>query len=385
MRVIVLINSLYTGGAEFSTLAFYGWLRNRGYTIKLVCYKVATPSYELNDFGLEVVYYLKGDSFWARFADLNSIIQEFKPDLIHSVLFEANLLGRLARIKHRNFVHMESLVNEMYSTFRYADPNVTRFKLTGYRLLDWATQLVGVDHYHANGVSVAKHYQEKIGISAKRITVIPRGRLSNAFVGIAENRTRVRQEFGADNRLLLVCVGRQEYQKAHDILIQAIVALGDLKEKIELVIVGREGNHSDHIRDVIDQNHLLQYVVLAGHRKDVPSILAAADIFVFPSRFEGLPGALIEAEAAGLPIVCSNIANNQEVVEENVNALLFPVDNILMLAEQIKVLIADERKRKLFGENSMRIFNEKYLLEKVHLRMEKLLKELVSNLQIVIR
>jgi glycosyltransferase involved in cell wall biosynthesis len=380
MRIIVLINSLYTGGAEFSTLAFYGRLRNRGYTIKLVCYKVASPSYDLNDFGIEAVAYLKGKSFWARLADLNSIIQEFKPDLIHSVLFEANLLGRLARVKHRNFVHLESIVNEMYSTFRYADPNVTRFKLTGYRLLDWATQLVGVDHFHANGISVSKHYQAKLGISPKRITVIPRGRLSNAFVGSAENRTRVRQEFSAGDRLLLVSVGRQEYQKAHDILIQAIAVLGDLKEKIKLVIVGRDGNFSAHIHDVINRNHLQEYVILAGHRNDVPSILAAANIFVFPSRFEGLPGALIEAEAAGLPIICSEIPNNREVAEENVNALFVAVDDSVSLAQQIKLLVSNENKRKLFSENSLVIFNQKYQLEEVHQRMEDLLKKLVDNI-----
>jgi hypothetical protein len=121
MRVIVLLSSLYTGGAEFSTLSFYGWLRSTGYDIKLICCKKAQPSYDPSKLGIQDFQYLQGDSFWKKLKELNSIIDEFKPQIVHSVLFEANILGRFSRLKKKNFVHLESLVNEMYSSFRLAD------------------------------------------------------------------------------------------------------------------------------------------------------------------------------------------------------------------------------------------------------------------------
>lgn len=385
MRILVILNSLYTGGAEFSTLSFYGWLSKKDYEVKVVCLKRAMPSYNPEQFGVDSIEFIDGYSFLSRLTNLNRIIKEFKPQVVHSILFEANVVARFSKIVLANFVHLESLVNEMYSPFRLQDPNVNLVKLMGYCFFDWITQLAGVTHYHANGISVANHYQQKLRINSNRITVIPRGRLSNSFVGNTSNRSKIREEFNAGEKILIVTVGRQEYQKAHDVLLSAIASLTEFKDSIRLVIVGREGNYTSHIQHVIDRNGLQKQVVIAGHRDDVPSILASSDIFVFPSRFEGLPGALIEAEAAGLPIVCSNIANNQEVVEENVNALLFPVDNITMLAEKLKMLIIDESKRKFYGENSIRIFNEKFLLEKVHLRMEQLLKELVSKSYILIR
>lgn len=379
MRIIVLLSSLYTGGAEFSTLSFYGWMLKKGYAVKLVCYKKATPCYDPEQFGFTEVEYISGSSFLQRWKSLNKIIQTYRPQLIHSVLFEANLLTRFSRMQHRNFVHVESLVNEMYSSFRLADPNITKLKLEGYRLLDRITQFKGVDHFHANGVSVARHYEQKLGISPKRITVIPRGRASNRWVGDTENRTRVRAAFQTRDRLLMINVARHEFQKGHDVLLEAIQRLGANKNKIQLVLVGREGKQTPVIQHKIKEYQLQDTVKLVGHRNDVPALLAAADVFVFPSRFEGLPGALIEASAAALPMICSDIPNNREVAVEKRNALFFPVDDSSTLSKQLGQLTGDEVLRKKMGEESLNIFHQYFAIEEVHQRMEKLMLALIKT------
>src|SRR5688572_15888935 len=116
MRIIVLMNSLNTGGAEFSTLSFYQWLASRGYVIQLVCIKKTSPSLDPAEFGFsDNLQFLQGKSFLSRVRNLVRIIRQFKPDVVHSVLFDANLLGRMGRILTKNFIHLESLVNEMYS------------------------------------------------------------------------------------------------------------------------------------------------------------------------------------------------------------------------------------------------------------------------------
>ncbi len=379
MRVIVLMNSLYTGGAEFSTLSFYGWLSKQGYAVKLVCCKRATPSYDPVQFGFNAVEYIQGNSFPQRIKSLNGIIEEFKPQLVHSVLFEANLLTRFCRIMSHNFVHLESLVNEMYSKHRLSDPRVTLFKLEGYRWLDKVTQWKGVDHFHANGESVARHYQDKLGINRKRITVVPRGRNANPFVNDQTSRERVRTDLQTGDRLLVMNMARHEYQKGQDLMLDALCEMPLVQDQLQLVLVGREGNYTNMIRKKIEACNLASCVTLLGHRNDVSVLLAAADVFIFPSRFEGLPGALIEAEAAGLPIICSDIPNNHEVAVAGKNALFFSLDDISMLKDQLEKLLHDKVLRVKMGEESKVIFDQKFLLEGSHQRLKHLLDSLVMK------
>jgi glycosyltransferase involved in cell wall biosynthesis len=378
MRIVVILSSLYTGGAEFSTLTFYGWLLKQGHSVKLICYKCSNPSYDPVQFGFENVEYLPKGSFINKVKSLNAIIKSFNPQLVHSVLFEANILTRFSRVTSGNFVHLESLVNETYSSFRLSDPNINRLKLEAYRLFDKLTQRCGVDHFHANGISVATHYQKKLGIRQERMTMVQRGRESNPYVGDHANREKVRRELQTENRKLIMHVARHEYQKGQDVLLRALEKLEPWKSKIQLVLVGREGKLTPHIEESIQKYGLQSIVVLLGHRQDVSSLLAAADIFVFPSRFEGLPGALIEAEAAGLPLICSNIPNNREVASEK-NALFFEAEDAPALANCIERILADEMLQHTMGKESLAIFKNKFSIGEVHQRMLSMLQKLIPS------
>jgi len=379
MKVVVVLSSLYTGGAEFSTLSFYGWLIKRGYTVKLVCVKRANPSYDPLQFGFQEVAYLADGSYIKRIKSLKKIVKAFRPQLVHSVLFEANLVSRFVRMTDNHFVHLESLVNEMYSDYRLADPRVTKLKLEGYRWLDKITQRWGVDHFHANGNSVAGHYKQKLGIDEKRITIVPRGRLANPFVGDETNRRKVRQELHtSNNRLIILHAGRHEFQKGQDVLLDAINRMRDHQVSMQVVLVGRDGNYSSVIKEKIKSYHLDQCVVITGHRNDLSSLLAASNIFVFPSRFEGLPGVLIEAEAAGLPIICSDIPNNHEVAEENRNALFFNVDDAEGLSQKLLTFMKDASLRDRMGRESLAIYRQNFDLEEVHQRMLALIEKITT-------
>ncbi len=380
MKIILLINSLSTGGAEFSTLSFYSWLREKTNSeIKIVCLKKADPEYDFKEFGFETINYLNGSSFPARLKSFNLIVEQFKPEIVHSVLFDANLLGRISRLMKRNFKHVESLVNQTYSPYRLNDPNITPFKLQAYRFLDYTTQVFGVDHFHSNGQTVADHYSEKLHISPSRITVIPRGRYPNPYMGDKIVRDKLRGKLNLNNKVQIINVARHEYQKAQTVLLDALWELDDLKDQYILFLVGRKGEATVEITEKIKTYHLEENVRILGHRDDVPALLASSDIFIFPSRFEGLPGALIEAEAAGLPIICSDIANNLEVVEENKNALIFPVNNSDILSKQLKELILNSEQRKNMGQESLSIYQNKFTIEEVHQKMYVLFKALINS------
>lgn len=378
MRIILLINSLGTGGAEFSTLTFYKWLKKRKNTkIKVVFFKKLETQFEPLDFDLTDIDYLNENSIFKRLRYFNRIVKSYNPDIVHSVLFEANLVARLSKIFTGNFIHLESLVNQTYSPHRLNDPNVNLIKLESYRILDMITQKFGVDHFHSNGKTVSDHYQHKLHISEDRITVIPRGRNSNKYLENPISTDEIITRIDLKDKIILINVARHEFQKAQDVLLEALSKLPELSDKYILLLVGRKGESTLNITNKIKEFNLEDNVKIMGFRDDVVKLLSISDIFVFPSRFEGLPGALIEAEAAGLPIICSDIPNNLEVVEENNNALIFPVDNANLLAQNIKKLVLDENLRKSMGAVSLNLFKEKFTIENVHERMHMLLKSLI--------
>src|SRR5690606_27021058 len=96
-------------------------------------------------------------------------------NLVHSILFRANLRTRLAKRKVQ-FIHIESLVNTTYSKERFNDRKVNQIALKFYKLIDRITASRYVDHFHSITESVKLHYVENLGLIPEKISVIPRGR-----------------------------------------------------------------------------------------------------------------------------------------------------------------------------------------------------------------
>ncbi|NMM48043.1 glycosyltransferase family 4 protein [Marinigracilibium pacificum] len=379
MKVLFIQDSLGTGGAERSNANFWYYLREKGVEPSIIVLKSRNEGIqkEILNAGFNVTF-LKSKSRASRIREVISIVDEFKPDIVYTFLFEASLIARGVKF-FRKFILIENLVNETYSKLRLKDPNVNIWKLETYRLIDFITQLFTVDHYQANGLSVSEHYKKKLLVNSRRISIINRGRSTNRYVGDEALRTFYRNDLNVDNKLVFINVARHEFQKGQDTLLDSLNELPKTYlSQIKVLLVGRDGELSKTIAHKILSYGLEDVVTLLGHRDDVVKLLVASDVFVFPSRFEGLPGSLIEAEAAGLPIICSDINNNMEVVRINENALVFNVNDHVDLAAKIKLIIENPEIRKSFGLRSLEIFNEKFEISNIHNQMFRLLQEKIN-------
>lgn len=378
MRILLVIDSFFTGGAEYSTLELFSFLKDNGAEICICKTKDKLPQYDAKTFGLDgnIIFTLPPKGFLDRRKALQKIISDFKPDIVHSVLFNSNLLVRTIRFLDSSFVHLESLVNHTYSANRLKEVGVTKYKLECYRWLDMITSFFGTDHFHPNGYSVAEHYQKELHISPKRMTVVHRGREGSDYDDVP---AASKADFGiTDNQLVFINVARQEYQKGQDVLLEAIFLLPQLVlAQIHLLIVGREGKETPQLLKKIAEKKLESKVTFLGHRTDIPALLKMADVFVFPSRFEGLPGVLIEAEASGLPIICTDLPMMLEVVAKNQNALTFEIDNAHQLAEAITKMATDNILREKYSKKSKEIFGENFEIESVHQKMLDLCNKLL--------
>lgn len=379
IHVLFVHNGLGTGGAERSLAELLAALPAHGIraTVAALFRRTEGVEREIEERGVDVRVLPAGHL--ARVRALRRLIAEVDPDLVHTTIFDADLAGRLAAVGGPRV--LSSLVNASYDPVRIAaDPNVGRLKLRLARTADGWTARHLTDHFHAISHSVAAAAVEALGIDPNRVSVIERGR-DPARLGrpSPERRARVRRTLGLDDAdEVVVNVGRQEYQKGQRYLLEAAAALVGRRPRLRVLVAGRRGNAS---RDLERRCHHLELdgrVRFLGHRDDVADVLAAADLFAFPSLFEGLGGALIEAMALGLPIVASDLAVFHEVVEPGGNAVLVPARRPDALASAMEALLDDSGRRASYGARSREIFAERFTADRATARMVGLYERLVG-------
>lgn len=157
----------------------------------------------------------------------------------------------------------------------------------------------------------------------------------------------VRSEFGLNVRDVLVSsIGELDDNKNHITVIRALAQLG--RSDFKYVVCG-VGPNKDLLWEEATKLGVKNKVLLVGYRSDVPDILNAADIFVFPSYHEGMPVSALEAMACGLPIICSEIRGNVDIIREGDNGYLFQPSDVETLARKLEYLLDDAEKRKVMG------------------------------------
>ena len=144
-------------------------------------------------------------------------------------------------------------------------------------------------------------------------------------------RGRVRAELGLGNAFTVMHVGRMIYAKNHEFLLDTFAEMLDTAPDAKLVLIG-----DGELRSEIEAKSAKlpeNSVLLLGTRTDIPRLLQAADVFAFPSRFEGLPVTMIEAQASGLPCIKSDTITDECVVTDLVSSL--PITDPALWAEEI--------------------------------------------------
>lgn len=172
---------------------------------------------------------------------------------------------------------------------------------------------------------------------------------------------------------LLLSVGELNENKNHRVVLEALSRLPDLR--LYYVICGEGVLHSQ-LTEIIDKMGLSDRVFLLGQREDVPQWMAEADIYLHPSHREGLSVSILEAMASGLPVICSNIRGNQDLVKNGIGGLLFDPDDPDQLARLIRLLHTDCNLRVTMGEHNQRAVKQ-FSRDKVLETLKEVYEELV--------
>jgi glycosyltransferase involved in cell wall biosynthesis len=174
---------------------------------------------------------------------------------------------------------------------------------------------------------------------AKSIEVVPNGADPAVFACTADERAagraKLREELGLppETRLLLT-VGRLSNQKGHDLLVPVMAHVIERHPDVRFIWAGEGPNEKD-LKALLEQYGVEKFTTLLGRRGDIPHLLNSSDLFVHPTRFEGQPFSMLEAMAAGLPIVTTQASGITEVLEDRVHGLLGRVEDVRDLRENL--------------------------------------------------
>lgn len=362
MHVLHFIDSLAPGGSERSLAAMAPQLVAAGIRLDVASFSSRPGIQEdLLEAGARL-FTLHGRTRRQRVGEALTLIRSCQPDVVHTMLFEADIAGRTAACVARAPV-VSTLASVAYGSDHRSSPGLRWWRVVGAHLADAATART-VCRFHAVSQYVATVMGRRLVLPRDRVDVIPRGR-DSARLGRRnpERRRTVRALLGvADTTAVVLVVARHEHQKGIDVVLDAWPDIRRSVGDARLLVAGRDGTQTMSLRSRADRLEVSADPVLLGPRDDVADLLCAADVFVLPSRWEGLPGALLEAMALEAPIVASDIPPVREVIGPQ-HGLLVPPGRPDVLASAVVTALRDADSA---GERAVRArqrFEESFTVE----------------------
>jgi len=245
----------------------------------------------------------------------------------------------------------------------------TRKHHIAYRLLAWAPDAV-----FAVSEQVRRHSIEVDRIEPARVHTIYNG------LNLGDWNPTPRQA-KAQGEFLIATVGNIRRVKGHDVFIRAAAIIVEEFPKARFSIAGAvlEQDFFSELQAMVQELNLANNFHFDGDVKNLPQYLAAADIFVLPSRSEGFSNAIVEAMAASLPVVATDVGGNAEAVEDGISGFLVPSDDPAALAAAILRVLADPAQARAMGMAGRRLVAEKFTTEAMMNRITIAYSSLLST------
>jgi glycosyltransferase involved in cell wall biosynthesis len=344
LKIFFTIDSLQTGGAEKSTLEIVRRLPDHIKPIVVCFYSKLDLLEQFQISGIQVeCFHLKGKY---NFKQARKVFAEYciaeKPDLIVATLFRAEFISRL--VAHKlNIPIIGTFVNDTYSKFEWQQMNVAmKCKIAFFWLLNkWSSRYCY--RFLANSESIKWSNARALLINPSLIDVIPRGRELNKFT-YSEERFK-------NEKITFLNVGRIIPRKGQFELVRAFAVLAAKHNNVQLLIAG-DGSAMEALKLLVAESKMESNITLLGNVNNVPELLNCADVFVFPSWYEGFSGALVEAMIAGIPILASDIPMNKEAVTHLQDAYLFKVKSQESIIEALEFALANQVKMRSFAQSA---------------------------------
>lgn len=334
-RILHIIPSLDRSGAEKQLVLLARGLPKSEFEVHICALTRGGPlEQDLRD--AEIPYTVIG-KHWkfdpAAYWRLKRHIAQLQPTLVQTWLFAANSYGRAAAL--------QAGVPRIVASERCVDCWKVWHELAIDRWLARRTDRIVV-----NSSGVSQFYSEQ-GIPSDKFVLIPNG--IEPTTSAPYDRAELLASLGLPPQSRLIgAVGRLWPQKRMKDLIWAADLLKVIRDDVYLLIVG-DGPERERLLRYRQHVHIEDRVHFLGHRDDVPRLMPCFDLLWLASGYEGLPNAVLEAMAAGIPVVATDIPGNRDLVVPDETGFLVPVGDRAALAQHAQLLLEDAPLREQLG------------------------------------
>lgn len=349
LKVLHVITMLELGGAQRNTLDTVRGLDRQQFTLGLACglggelfaEGASLPQTEFFPIP-HLLREVRPGHDWRAFWELRAAIRAFAPHIVHTHSSKAGVLGRLAAWWEDVPVVIHSVHGFGFGPHQWL-PVRTAFLAMEKLVASKTTAFVAVSRENLEeGVRLGLFPREKA-------TVIRSGIDLAAFAHAADGQA-VREELGVPKEAPVVLqVSCFKPQKAPERFVELAARLAAAFPAAHFLLVG-DGELRQRLERLRTRLRLERRLHLLGWRRDIPRLLATAQVVTLTSRFEGLPRVLVEARCAGVPVVAMAVDGVVEVVADGVNGFLVPPGDVITMAERVSFLLAHPEVARSMGQ-----------------------------------
>jgi glycosyltransferase involved in cell wall biosynthesis len=308
------------------------------------------------------------------FFKIYRFLKKNKFDIVHTHSSKPGFLGRLAA----KFAGIPVVIHTVHG-FSFPSSR-SLFSRSLYFMLEWIAARCSTAIIVIN-LSDYEIARTSLGVDEDKIHLIPNGInqkffLKSSICSREVDRFRLLGLTSGDSFAVGMIARLWEQKNPICFIKAAITFLSNHKFDSHFYLVG-DGELMEELLNVIEESGFSGAIHLLGWRDDIPTLLNLFDVFVLPSRWEGLPLSIIEAMFAEVPVIASNIPGNNDLITNNKNGLLFESDDHNELCEKILLLHEDPDLRRALVDEAYVNANEKYTIDHHASLIDKLYKDML--------
>lgn len=297
--------------------------------------------------------------------ELLKVIRSEKPDIVHCHSSKAGILGRLAAwiagvpiimFTAHGWAFTEGVNNTNRAVYKFIERCVAKI----------TTKIIAVSDYD---YKLAERYNVA---GNDKMSLIKNGIDFNSMDN-SDSKNLYRKKLGIDGAMTVVTMVSRLSAQKDPVSFLKLAQLNGNSNSVFLLVGG--GPLMDEMQAFIEKNNI-QNARLMGDRADVEQILAASDVYCFFSNWEGLPLAVIEAMAAGLPIIANPVGGVPELVRDGINGFLIDKKNISAANAKLQLLLRDHIMREKMGSESRKIYLDSFTASRMVKETEEVYRKL---------
>lgn len=319
-KILYLIYSLNAGGIESLCMNILDDIDLTRFQIDFAVvkeknteqfYDAKVKSYGMKIFAVGDLRHGTAHKYLSTRKDIYNLIKKEKYDVVH---IHCGHWDKFPDAISAKLCGVNKIIIHSHNGQLTRDTKLYRIRCMLQKVIKQFYPFIATDFFSCSDLASQWAFPSRV-IKAGKVVYIKNGIDLNRFKYSDELRTKYRHKFDFKDEFVVGHIGRMSEQKNHEFLVDIFNEIVKKKSNSKLLLVGK-GELENQIKSKVSRLNLLDKVVFLGTTSEIPGVLAAIDVFVFPSRFEGLPVVGIEAQAMGVPIFASDrISDNVKITD----------------------------------------------------------------------